>query len=601
VTERPHAHHVRGVAILLTAGWFGIVTGFAEVVLLGVKKFWMGQFIRFGQTVMWLAPLADVALFLGVAVILLLMAKRWPQMLSVRIVTLTFSFLSFLSLLLMYYPLHFVAKALLAAGLAVQSARMAGRWPDRFRRLMRWSLPAAAALLLVVLAGERMQQSRREAALASVASSPAPNVLLIVWDTVRAQNLSLHGYQRQTTPSLERWATAGVVFDEAISTAPWTLPSHASMFTGRWPFEMTADLERPLDTRDLTLAEALAQRGYATAAFVANTQYCGYEFGLGRGFGRYDDYVASPRELLISSSLLRSVANDQQVRRILGYYDNIPRKSATEVTDRFLGWLERKPHRPFFAFLNYFDAHLAYLPPAPFSEKFGPDLPRGNQLLNQDLRHTWRLDWRDRSSQEIQTEMNMYDGAIAYMDAELGRLLSALRERGEFDRTVVIITSDHGEEFGEHGLYGHTNSLYSTLLHVPLVITYPAGIPAGRRIASRVSLRDVPSTITDLVGAGTSLFPGRSLARYWSSESSEHGGEGAVVSQVRRNPDAKPWYPTSLGDLQSVMDDHYHYIRHESGREELYATDNDPQETRDLSGSPEYRPVLDKLRSQIQQ
>src|SRR5262249_1413595 len=134
----------------------------------------------------------------------------------------------------------------------------------------------------------------------SLGRRPAPprgakNVLLIVLDTVRAQSLSLYGYSRDTTPNLRRIAARGVRFDQALSTAPWTAPSHASMFTGRWPHELSIGWSRPLDATHPTLAEFLSARGYKTAGFVANTTYCSYETGLDRGFARYDDYDVTPR------------------------------------------------------------------------------------------------------------------------------------------------------------------------------------------------------------------------------------------------------------------------------------------------------------------
>ena len=213
------------------------------------------------------------------------------------------------------------AKFLLAIGLAVQTARVLHRWRAPFERLIG---PAAIALTclvallaLVTLVGPSLAYRWRVASLPAAAPS-SPNVLLVVWDTVRARNLSLYGYGRPTTPNLEKWAQSSAVFDRASSTSPWTLPSHASMLTGRLPHELSADWEEALDGQHRTLAEALSERGYVTAGFVANTYYCGYEQGLARGFARYDDYVVTPREVLISSSLLRVAANRNDVRRLIG-------------------------------------------------------------------------------------------------------------------------------------------------------------------------------------------------------------------------------------------------------------------------------------------
>jgi arylsulfatase A-like enzyme len=589
---------------LVLAVWFGLLTGFGEVSLLGLKKFYLGRVIRFGPHIVWMTPLADALIFLIPGLILFAIARRRPERYSPKAANLVFAFLGFLSVLLMYYPLHLYAKMLLAAGLAAQAVQMIARWPHGFQSLVRRSGPWMVALVAVLAIGVGMWRwigFQRILAQLSPAPPNAPNVLLIVLDTVRAQNLSLYGYNRPTTPNLERWAKSGVVFDRATSTAPWTLPSHASMFTGRWPHELSADLEKPLDRNDLTLAEALSTHGYLTAGFVANTYYCGYEFGLSRGFAHYEDYVVSPQELLIDSSLARSVANSSSIRRVLGYYDNIPRKNAATLTDHFLAWVTRTEHRPFFVFLNYFDAHETYLPPVPFAGQFGPDLPRGNEHGMQDLRRTLRNDWNKRPPEEIKIEMDMYDGAIAYLDYHLDRLFGELRRRSLLENTIVVVTSDHGEQFGEHGLFLHGNSLYEPLLHVPLMISYPPRVPGGQRVAARVSLRDLPETILDLIGLhDRKVFPGNSLARYWSGRLTS-GGHAAdpVLSEVRYADWDKDWYPTAKGDMQSLMDDRYHYIRNGDGREELYALDDDPPEQHDLSHSGESVQLLESFRKEL--
>ena len=582
------------VNYLLLALWFGLITGLVEVLLLGIKKFYLGQVIKFGPDVIWMTPLADAVLFLIPACVLMLLAWRWPKLGSLQVALFVFSFLSFLSLLLMYYPLHLYAKLLLAAGLAVQAVRMMMRWSQPYQDLVRRTAPWMAALVVVLAVsvyGWRWLGVRQAVAQLPASPTSAPNVLLIVMDTVRAQNLSLHGYHRQTTPNLERWAKSGVVFERAISASPWTLPSHASMFTGRWPHELSANWEDALDGTHTTLAEALGAHGYITAGFVANTNYCGYEFGLNRGFVHYEDYVVSPQEIFVSSSLGRLLATDASIRRVLGYYDNITRQDAAAINEHFLAWLARTDHRPFFAFLNYFDAHEPYLPPGSFAERFGPDLPRGNHLLTQDLRRSLRQDWFKRPAGEIKTELDMYDGAIAYLDYQLDRLFNELQNRSLLENTVIIVTSDHGEQFGEHGLFLHGNSLYQPLLHVPLIISFPARVPGGQRVAAPVSLRDLPATVVDLVGLqGKKLFPGGSLARYW------HGGLQSgdlVLSEVSRASWGENWYPTVKGDMQSLTDARYHYIKNGDGREELYDLDHDAAGKKDIARSEEGRKLSD--------
>ena len=212
-----------------------------------------------------------------------------------------------------------------------------------------------------------------------------PNVLLLVMDTVRADRLSLHGYKRDTTPNLVRLARKGVRFDQARSTAPWTLPSHASMFTGRWPHQTGVSEDRPLDATHPTLAEFLSDRGYLTAGFVGNTYFCNSWFGLGRGFAHYEDFY--DEDLVISiTETLRCSALGRCLLRIASLPLGVERrrKDAAAVNHDFLDWLsEQDKERPFFAFLNFFDAHTPYLLPEGAEPRFGPSVqdPADTALL----------------------------------------------------------------------------------------------------------------------------------------------------------------------------------------------------------------------------
>jgi arylsulfatase A-like enzyme len=194
--------------------------------------------------------------------------------------------------------------------------------------------------------------------------------------------------------------------------------------------------------------------------------------------------------------------------------------------------------------------------------------------------------------EEFQIELNAYDGSIAYVDSELGRLFQRLEERGELDNTLVIVTSDHGEQHGEHHLFGHLNSLYAPLLHVPLIIAGP-GVPAGR-VGGTVSLRDLPATILDLVDAPEQhRLPGQSLAPLWATDSthlppagppaSMGTGPGPVLSTLYRGVALRPWYPVLRGDeMHSLWNRDHHYICNGDGFEELYDTASDPDEEHNL-------------------
>jgi arylsulfatase A-like enzyme len=277
-------------------------------------------------------------------------------------------------------PLVTAAGLALAAGLAVRTARTLGARPAGFDRLARRSAPLLALALAATVAASygrglwaEVRAAARRPGMATKATATAGagprNVLLLVLDTVRSDRLGLGAGPRARAPHLARLAARGVRFDHALSTAPWTAPAHAGMFTGRWCHELSVGWDRPLDRTWPTLAEFLAARGYATAGFVANTTYCSYETGLDRGFAHYEDYDVTPRAVLLCSALVQRtwnfVGKRPALARLLarGGLSASGRKSAARINRDFLRWLDRAGDRPFFAFLNYYDAHHPYLTP----------------------------------------------------------------------------------------------------------------------------------------------------------------------------------------------------------------------------------------------
>ena len=260
------------------------------------------------------------------------------------------------------------------------------------RRLLRFSFPIVAGLVPILAAtlwgGDWIKEWRQSTR--PLPSPGSPNVLLIVLDTVAADHLSLYGYERPTSPTMVELAERGIRFDRVQATSSWTLPSHASMFTGRWPHELSAGWLTPLDGTYPTLAEFLGSRGYATAGFVANYWYCASGSGLERGFAAYEDYIFPRLTAFKAASLVdRSVDGIQGVERFLEdrldidllrtpvqrlwLLVNADRKEAAAVNREFLDWLTRRrqPERPFFAFLNYYDAHSPYELPSGRIHRFG--------------------------------------------------------------------------------------------------------------------------------------------------------------------------------------------------------------------------------------
>ncbi len=346
----------------------------------------------------------------------------------------------------------------------------------------------------------------------------------------RASNLSVQGYERPTTPNLKSLAESGVRFDRAFSTSAWTLPSHASLFTGRWPHELGVDWKSPLRDDVPTLAGYLGAHGYDTAGFVANLDYCARETGLGRGMMHYEDfpidvydafgrYVALGHRLEISTW---AFIFDGFLEKSFGRWFNlVPRsrehvKRGSDVSRGFLDWLggRQDRRRPFFAFLNYNDAHSPYEVPDPTVPGFG--LRPVTSLDRQTLVLWNTLDKARLSYHDVRLAADVYDDCIAYLDRQLGMLMAELGRRGVLDETLVIVTSDHGEHLGDHLLFFHGCSLYRQLVQVPLVIVDRKAAPTGRVVAEPVSLCDVPATVVDLLGIGRDApFPGRSLSRFW--------------------------------------------------------------------------------------
>jgi len=557
-----------------------MVTGYAEVSVLMYRHLVGEAFINQSRNFVWLAPLAYSTLFLaGVPVLILLqrVLPRWRTSLA------PFAFagagaLGVLALVLSG-RLHWGAILLLAMGVGVQAARFVGRHPTRFRTMLRWTVPTlvlGTGLLAVALPSARAWREHRVMTDLGQSSAGAPNVLFLILDTVRARSLSLYGHARPTTPNLEELASRGVVFESAIATSPWTLPSHASMFTGRYPDRLSANWHVPLDASDRTLAEAFRDAGYATGGFVANLIYATYEEGLDRGFLHYEDHPLNWGTLLRSMALGRRIVDARSLRPLIGTDEMVNRRTAEDINQALLQWVDDVPDdRPFFAFLNYYDAHEPYLPPDRYFERIA-GRPRPHRL-SPLRRYALYQRSRQATPEEIALEELSYEASIAYLDDQIGRLLQALDDRGQLHNTLVIVTSDHGEEFGEHGTFYHGHTLYLDALRVPLILAWPGHLPPGYRVTAPASLRDLAATIASLA-LGDRDFPGQPLTPLWQ-EGGESSAAYSVVDQGIRLPDL---YPGSQGDLHSIVVDGWHYICH-AVRSELYDVIGDPVEAVDRS------------------
>lgn len=556
--------------------FLGLAAGLVEVALLAVAKFVLHRYpIYRGMHAVWATPVSLTLLLVAVAVPFAVLDRSRRRTLVRTAAMGTLAYLAAFDVLWLATQLHWSARVALSAGLGASFIRIWGTNPARSARWLHHGtrlLTAVVLLLGVVTSGLiRVQEARREAALPPSDPS-APNVLLLILDTVRAANLGLYGYARATTPELTRLASRGVVFDRALSSSSWTLPSHASIFTGRWAAELSADWHSPLDARDPTLAEVFSRRGYRTAGFIANIDFANAESGLARGFMHYEDYRLTIASIAVTSALGQYIRFHQGLRTLM-HWSNFPgRKTASDLRQDVERWVRTHHDRPFFVFANFYDAHTPYLPPPPYDTLF-----TGR-----------RLRWEDRdrfddpghlpSPQILRNEEAMYDGAIASIDAELGRLLADLDASGALRNTIVIVTADHGEEFGEHGVWGHGYGLYLSSLRVPLVIVAPRGVPAAARVPQWISLRDLAATIVDLAGAPTSM-PGRSLARYWNGARASD----TLFAEVRHASNLPATMPVSRGDVKSALGGNWQLITVGAREQELFDLATDSLETRNRS------------------
>ncbi|HHO52473.1 MAG TPA: DUF229 domain-containing protein [Deltaproteobacteria bacterium] len=419
-----------------------------------------------------------------------------------------------------------------------------------------------------------------------------PNVLFVVWDTVRADRLSIYGHDKPTTPFLEEIAPRSAVWDNAISPSFWTLPSHASLFTGLSVSAHGTHADyKWLDGRFLTLAEHFSGQGYATYAWSSNPNINRNSNTI-QGFDTFHQAFGQNRWRAAVEAFTKGLIHpeDETTRpnpdrhQVISYH-----KSGPVIHDAFTGWLdERPPDAPFFAFLNYMEAHTYRLPTEEARRAIMTDpasyhraLKTSNQLRRQTNVMFGR--WRRYFRHERQALFDLYDASIVDLDRYLRGLFQALEDRDLLDDTIVVLTADHGEQFGEHGLYLHNYSLYQPLVHVPLVIHYPRAVPAGR-IHQQVSTAGLFHTLVGLTGTEPPQQPILTTDLL-------HPGDDPVVSELNvpcGNPERRR-LDLSVRDwtasYRAVVHDGLKLIWSSNGAHELYDLVADPREHRDLFGS----------------
>lgn len=405
-----------------------------------------------------------------------------------------------------------------------------------------------------------------------------PNVILITIDSLRYDHLGCYGYHRNTSPNIDRLAARGVKFVEAISNGGITSTSFPSIMASALP-PLEKDEATTMVKRTTTLAEVLRKAGYQTAAFHSNPWLSKF-YGYDRGFDEFVDNSGMVRRVETRAKSMGGLAAKAAhkagplLRPILTNLHKIPVMSAEEVNSRAISWIESHDGR-LFLWLHYMDVHHPYLPPTEYLGRLCDERVSHRQmktLFQKMLGRPPKL-----SQSEIETLINLYDAEIRYTDEIIGLLVKKLGDC--IPDSYVIVTADHGDEFGEHGRFGH-ESVYDGILRVPLIITGP-GIKGGTSIEGQVALINLAPTILDIAGISSPpSFHGKSLLPLIGGKQGNRAGTISTFTDVRfgetsiayRVPRWKFIYTESLDGSGRVREEVYHLV-------------NDPGETRNLHGA----------------
>ncbi len=466
-----------------------------------------------------------------------------------------------------YTAVLLLGVATVAAALGWLTFRSARALAAPHRGGRSWPILGLAAVgLALAVWGGTVMLTEPPLAVLEGALQGRPNLVLITIDTLRADRLSCYGYDRDTTPAMDRLAEQGVLCRNTQVQSPWTLSSLASLLTSTYPSvnRVFTGYNR-LDNARITLAETLKDDGYLTQAIVTNG-WLETNFGLNQGFDGYyhpDDYFAMHR--------FRGMIWERIARRFLRErMEMTNRHRAAYISDRAIQWLRTHADRSFFLWLHYIDPHDPYAPPEPHNERWDPDYT-GRWKESSGIIFNLRIG-QILTSEEMDHIEALYDGEVAYCDEHVGRVLEELDRLGLTENTLVVLTSDHGEEFWDHGGVMHGHTLYEECVRVPLILRFPGRLPQGVRLESRVRLLDVVPTICELLQVespeevqGTSMLP--------------------LLEAPGRSD--RPVYAEALlyfGEKKSVEVGAYKLVKTlATDRYELYNAAQDPEETANLA------------------
>ncbi len=322
-----------------------------------------------------------------------------------------------------------------------------------------------------------------------------PNILFISIDASRADHFSCYGKVVDVTPNIDRIARNGVLYKNAISTAPWTPTSHASMFTGMHQVKHgMREGHMFLSTRWKTLAEVLQENGYHTVGIDGNP-YLNSVTGLSRGHTDYSELWRKPSSF---SGIISRIKATLKAELAGGGF------LSEKMNDEVFRWLNKYDYeKPFYMFLQALEPHFAYKPPTKFKDKYVKEISKETLAMMQiifadcNLHNVKKM---QLSTDDLEHLYDLHTAELAFLDHKLQQIFNLLKKKGQFDHTMIIITTDHGEAFGEHGVFGHQFLLTNSLLHVPLIFHLPGAIPAGKRFTNLVQTSDIFPTIIDMIG-----------------------------------------------------------------------------------------------------
>ncbi len=420
------------------------------------------------------------------------------------------------------------------------------------------------AVPLAILAALHLAEARMVSARVA---QPAgrPNVILLLVDALRPDHMSVYGYERPTTPAMDRLAARGVLFTRAVSPSNKTRTTMPSLWTGLHPSRHGMfTLRDRLPARHTTAAERLREAGYRTAAFCPNPNL-DRSVGQAQGWDRYEDRGLRPEK-----------------------YEGPPwerHETAAKIHERVLRWIDRDPDHPFLAWLHYRDVHGPYVPPPPYDALFTSGSPRPLTPEERTGRNKYLN--LENDGDDLNYYVDRYDGEIRYTDDRIAEFLEALRARGLAGRTVLILTADHGEAFLDHGRWNHGDTLNEEEIHVPLIIAGPGVAP---RVEERVvSTLDIFATMIDLAGLPIPRNDGTSLVPILAG-GAPGGGPGRAFAEGISREGKRQW-AIREGDWKLVLDD-------QAGTLELYDLAADPGERRNRLA--EEREVARRLLAELE-